>query len=49
MEPTPQEYIAPGQPTKAAREFGFMERSDGRSRNPLVKVQNIAGRTGFLG
>lgn len=49
MEPTPQEYIAPAQPTQAAREFGFMERSDGRSRNPLVKVQNIAGRSGFLG
>lgn len=52
MEPTPQEYIAPGQPTKAARELGFMERrttSAGRVRNPLVKVQDIAGRSGFLG
>ncbi len=49
MEPTPQEYIAPGQPTKAARELGFMERSTGRTRNPLVKVQDIAGRSGFLG
>ena len=49
MEPTPQEYIAPGQPTQAAREFGFMERNEGRSRNPLVKVQDIAGRAGFLG
>jgi hypothetical protein len=49
MEPTPQEYIAPGQPTKAAREFGFMERGGGINRNPLVKVQNIASRSGFLG
>ena len=50
MEPTPQEYIAPGQPTRAARELGFMERTSiGRARNPLVKVQDIAGRSGFLG
>lgn len=51
MEPAPQEYIAPGQPTKAARELGFMERrtSASRARNPLVKVQNIAERSGFLG
>ncbi len=42
----PQDYIAPGQPTRGARELGFMER---RSRNPLVKVQDIAGRSGFLG
>jgi hypothetical protein len=50
MEPTPQEYIAPGQPTKAARELGFMDRSQmTRGRNPLVKVQGIASRSGFLG
>ncbi len=49
MEPKPQEYIAPGQPTRAARELGFMERGRVRDRNPLVKVQNIAGRSGFLG
>jgi hypothetical protein len=49
MEPTPQEYITPGQPTRAARELGFMDRGAGRTRNPLVKVQNIAERSGFLG
>lgn len=48
MEPQPQEYIAPGQPTKAARELGFMARP-GHGRMPLAKVQEMKGRYGFLG
>jgi hypothetical protein len=47
MEPTPQEYIAPGQPTQAARELGFMP--GGRTRRPMAKVQAMRGKYGFLG